>query len=82
MPASIGSGSKFPAGSSLANPFAGVEQILESESKSSKEQIPGGELNRLETRETKITGDGAYVQSHTLAEHKVSKSLLLVFDDT
>ncbi|XP_022658415.1 synaptopodin-2-like isoform X1 [Varroa destructor] len=70
VPASIGSGSKFPAGSSLANPFAGVEQILESESKSSKEQIPGGELNRLETRETKITGDGAYVQSHTLAEHK------------
>lgn len=78
-PTSIGAGGKSAPGSSLvnttgSNPFAGVERILESESKSSKEQIPGGELNRLETRETKMTEDGGYVRSHTLSEHKASSN--------
>ncbi|XP_028967750.1 synaptopodin-2 [Galendromus occidentalis] len=58
-------GSDFNSNATNAsNPFAGMERILESETKSSKENIPGGEVNRLETRETKIV-DGAYVQSHT-----------------
>ncbi|OQR80126.1 hypothetical protein BIW11_05271 [Tropilaelaps mercedesae] len=74
----ISDGSKSAPGATLtkvvSNPFAGVERILESEAKSSEEQISGGELNRLESHETKITGDNAYVRSHILCEHKVSST--------